>query len=310
MEKHIPVMLHEVIDNLNIKSDGVYVDCTLGRAGHSSEILKRIPNGHLYGFDQDKVAIDESKEFLKDISNNFTLIHKNFVNLKEELGKLGVQSVDGIIMDLGVSSPQFDDGKRGFSYRYDARLDMRMDEDAELDAHYVVNNYHINDLARIFREFGEEKYAFNIAKKIVKIREQKSIDTTFELVDIIKDSLPKKELSKKGHPAKQVFQALRIEVNHELDYLKAVLDDVLSLLKPQGRLAIITFHSLEDRLVKQAFKRVSEVEGSRHTPFLLVNDDSKPSFKLVNRQVIVASEQELRENPRSQSAKLRIIERI
>lgn len=310
MEKHIPVMLHEVIDNLNIKSDGVYVDCTLGRAGHSSEILKRIPNGHLYGFDQDKVAIDESKEFLKTIGDNFTLIHQNFVNLKEELEKLGVKSVDGIMMDLGVSSPQFDDGKRGFSYRYDARLDMRMDEDAKLDAHYVVNNYSLNELTRIFREFGEEKYAFNIAKRIVKVREVKTIDTTFELVEIIKDSLPKKELSKKGHPAKQVFQALRIEVNHELDYLNAVLDDVLSLLKPKGRLAIITFHSLEDRLVKQAFKRVSEVEGSRHTPFLLVNEDSKPKFKLVNRQVIVPSEQELRENPRSQSAKLRIIERI
>ncbi|MCH5180384.1 MAG: 16S rRNA (cytosine(1402)-N(4))-methyltransferase RsmH [Erysipelotrichales bacterium] len=310
MDKHIPVMLNEVIDNLCIKNDGIYVDCTLGRAGHSSEILKRIPNGHLYGFDQDQKAIDESKSFLSTIANNFTLIHENFVNVKDKLNELGVNSVDGILMDLGVSSPQFDDGERGFSYRYDARLDMRMNQSDELDAHYIINNYSLNELTRIFREYGEEKYAYNIAKNIVKVRESKTINTTFELVDIIKSSLPKKELMKKGHPAKQVFQALRIETNHELDYLTKVLDDVLSLLKVGGRLAIITFHSLEDRIVKKAFKRVSEIEGSRHAPVMLPNEENKPNYRLVNRQVIVASEEELKNNPRSQSAKLRIIERI
>lgn len=310
MDKHIPVMLNEVIDKLSIKNDGIYVDCTLGRAGHSSEILKRIPNGHLYGFDQDQKAIDDSKSFLSTIANNFTLIHENFVNVKEKLNELGVNNVDGILMDLGVSSPQFDDGERGFSYRYDARLDMRMNQSNELDAHYIINNYSLNELTRIFREYGEEKFAYNIAKNIVKVRESKTIDTTFELVDIIKSSLPKKELMKKGHPAKQVFQALRIETNHELDYLTKVLDDVLSLLKVGGRLAIITFHSLEDRIVKKAFKGVSEIEGSRHAPVMLPNEENKPNYRLVNRQVIVASEEELKNNPRSQSAKLRIIERI
>ncbi len=310
MDKHIPVMLHEVLDNLDIKENGIYVDLTLGRAGHSSEILKRLKDGHLYGFDQDERAIEQSREFLNSISKNFTLVHDNFINVKKDLEDLGVNKVDGILMDLGVSSPQFDDGERGFSYRYDARLDMRMDQEASLDAHYIVNNYSLKDLIRIFRDYGEEKYAYNIASNIVKARVKKQIDTTFELVDIIKMSLPKKELLKKGHPAKQVFQALRIETNHELDYLTNVLKDVLSLLKVNGRLAIITFHSLEDRIVKKAFKEVSEIEGNRHAPYLMPSEEKKPEFKLVNRQVIVASEEELLENPRSQSAKLRIIERV
>ena len=310
MDKHIPVMLNEVIENLNIKENGIYVDCTLGRAGHSSEILKRIPKGYLYGFDQDKRAIDESNELLSSIAHNFTLIHTNFINVKGKLNELGVNSVDGILMDLGVSSPQFDDGERGFSYRYDARLDMRMNQANDLDAHYIVNNYSLNELTRIFREYGEEKYAYNIAKGIVKSRESKAVDTTFELVNIIKNVLPKKELIKKGHPAKQVFQALRIETNHELDYLTKVLSDVLSLLNVGGRLAIITFHSLEDRIVKKAFKNVSEIEGSRHAPIVLPKEENKPNYRLVNRQVIVASEEELVINPRAQSAKLRIIERI
>lgn len=310
MDKHIPVMLNEVIDNLNIKENGIYVDCTLGRAGHSSEILKRIPNGHLYGLDQDKKAIEESGSFLSTIGSNYTLIHTNFINVKEKLSELGITKVDGILMDLGVSSPQFDDGERGFSYRYDARLDMRMNRENNLDAHYIINNYSLNELTKIFREYGEEKYAYNIAKNIVKSRESKAINTTFELVNIIKISLPPKELSKKGHPAKQVFQALRIETNHELDYLTKVLDDVLSMLNIGGRLAIITFHSLEDRIVKKAFKSVSEIEGNRHSPMMLSKEKTMPSYKLVNRQVIVASEEELKINPRSQSAKLRIIERI
>lgn len=255
MELHIPVMLNEVISGLNIKSDGVYVDCTLGRAGHSSEILKRIPNGRLIAFDQDIKAIEESNQFLKTISNNYTLIHDNFINLRKHLDRLNISKVDGILMDLGVSSPQFDDGERGFSYRYDARLDMRMDQDATLDAHYIVNNYDLKDLVRIFKDYGEENYAYPIARNIVMKRSIKSIDTTFELVDIIKSSLPKKELAKKGHPAKQVFQALRIETNHELDYLTNVLSDALKSLKVGGRLAIITFHSLEDRIVKKLLKK-------------------------------------------------------
>ncbi len=310
MELHIPVMLNEVISGLDIKSNGVYVDCTLGRAGHSSEILKRIPNGQLIAFDQDIKAIEESNQFLKTINDNYTLIHDNFVNLRKHLDELNISKVDGILMDLGVSSPQFDDGERGFSYRYDARLDMRMDQNATLDAHYIVNNYDLNDLVRIFRDYGEEKYAYQIARNIVEKRAIKTIDTTFELVDIIKDSLPKKELAKKGHPAKQVFQALRIETNHELDYLTNVLNDALNSLKVGGRLAIITFHSLEDRIVKKAFKEVSEVEGSRHAPVLLPSEEKKPSYRLVNRQVIVANVEELEFNPRSKSAKLRIIERI
>lgn len=307
MEKHIPVMLEEVISNLNIKSDGIYVDCTLGRAGHAKVILKHLKSGHLYGFDQDEEAIKSSEEVLKKVGNNFTLIHDNFVNVRQDLAKFNVDRVDGILMDLGVSSPQFDDGERGFSYRYEARLDMRMDQSQELDAHYIVNNYAYEDLKRIFYEFGEEKYASVIAKNIVKDRAIKPIDTTTELVEIIKKSLPYKELNKKGHPAKQVFQALRIETNHELDYLKKVLNDVLALLKPHGRLAIITFHSLEDRLVKKAFKEVSEIVGSRHEPILITHET--PKFHLVNRQVIVASAQELEINPRAKSAKLRVIER-
>lgn len=309
MEKHIPVLLYEVLDNLNIKENGIYVDCTLGRAGHASEILKRIPHGHLYGFDQDMIAIKESMPRLKEIRDNFTLIHSNFVNIKEELAKFNVYQVDGILMDLGVSSPQFDDKDRGFSYRYDARLDMRMDTSQELDAHYIVNNYDLNKLTFIFKEYGEEKFAYQIAKNIVKKRIVKPIDTTFELVEIIKETLPDKILAKKGHPAKQVFQALRIETNHELDYLKDVLNDALNLLKENGRLAIITFHSLEDRIVKQTFKNVSEKQGNRHLPLVFPNQDEMPKFTLVNRQVITAKDEELENNPRSKSAKLRIIER-
>ena len=307
--EHIPVLLNEVIENLNINPDGIYIDLTLGRAGHSSEILKRLSNkGKLIGFDQDIDAIQASIERLSKISSNFEVIKSNFENVKEELFKRGITKVDGILADLGVSSPQFDQGDRGFSYRFDAKLDMRMDQNANLSAYEIVNTYSLIDLTRIFREYGEEKYAYEIAKRIVREREQKPVETTFELVDIIKRSLPSKELSKKGHPAKQVFQALRIETNRELEVLETMLKDGLELLSSKGRMAIITFQSLEDRIVKNIFKEVSTPKATpRWMPSL--PEDQKVDYQLINKKVIVASEEELKRNPRSESAKLRVIER-
>ena len=307
--EHIPVLLNEVIENLNINPDGIYIDLTLGRAGHSSEILKRLSNkGKLIGFDQDIDAIQASIERLSKISSNFEVIKSNFENVKEELLKRGITKVDGILADLGVSSPQFDQGDRGFSYRFDAKLDMRMDQNANLSAYEIVNTYSLIDLTRIFREYGEEKYAYEIAKRIVREREQKPVETTFELVDIIKRSLPSKELSKKGHPAKQVFQALRIETNRELEVLETMLKDGLELLSSKGRMAIITFQSLEDRIVKNIFKEVSTPKATpRWMPSL--PEDQEVDYQLINRKVIVASEEELKRNPRSESAKLRVIER-
>ena len=307
--EHIPVLLNEVIENLNINPDGIYIDLTLGRAGHSSEILKRLSNkGKLIGFDQDIDAIQASIERLSKISSNFEVIKSNFENVKEELLKRGITKVDGILADLGVSSPQFDQGDRGFSYRFDAKLDMRMDQNANLSAYEIVNTYSLIDLTRIFREYGEEKYAYEIAKRIVREREQKPVETTFELVDIIKKSLPSKELSKKGHPAKQVFQALRIETNRELEVLETMLKDGLELLSSKGRMAIITFQSLEDRIVKNIFKEVSTPKATpRWMPSL--PEDQEVDYQLINRKVIVASEEELKRNPRSESAKLRVIEK-
>lgn len=307
--EHIPVLLNEVIENLNINPDGIYIDLTLGRAGHSSEILKRLSNkGKLIGFDQDIDAIQASIERLSKISSNFEVIKSNFENVKEELLKRGITKVDGILADLGVSSPQFDQGDRGFSYRFDAKLDMRMDQNANLSAYEIVNTYSLIDLTRIFREYGEEKYAYEIAKRIVREREQKPVETTFELVDIIKRSLPSKELSKKGHPAKQVFQALRIETNRELEVLETMLKDGLELLSSKGRMAIITFQSLEDRIVKNIFKEVSTPKATpRWIPSL--PEDQEVDYQLINKKVIVASEEELKRNPRSESAKLRVIER-
>ena len=307
--EHIPVLLNEVIENLNINPDGIYIDLTLGRAGHSSEILKRLSNkGKLIGFDQDIDAIQASIERLSKISSNFEVIKSNFENVKEELLKRGITKVDGILADLGVSSPQFDQGDRGFSYRFDAKLDMRMDQNANLSAYEIVNTYSLIDLTRIFREYGEEKYAYEIAKKIVREREQKPVETTLELVDIIKRSLPSKELSKKGHPAKQVFQALRIETNRELEVLETMLKDGLELLSSKGRMAIITFQSLEDRIVKNIFKEVSTPKATpRWMPSL--PEDQEVDYQLINKKVIVASEEELKRNPRSESAKLRVIER-
>ena len=307
MGKHIPVLLPETISGLNIKPDGIYVDLTLGRGGHSGEILKRLTTGHLYGVDQDQEAIVESKKYLETISKNFTLIHQNFSHLGEILAEYSIDYVDGILMDLGVSSPQFDEGDRGFSYREDAPLDMRMDQSQTLTAYQIVNTYSLDEIFKILRDYGEEKYAYSIAKNIVKARECSPIKTTFDLVEIIKKSKPMKELSKAGHPAKQSFQALRIAVNDELNVLTVTLGQALKALRPHGgRLAVITFHSLEDRIVKNAFKDAAISEGNRYD---IPSSLEEKEYQLINRKPIVANENELQENHRSASAKLRIIER-
>ena len=306
--EHISVLLNESIDMLQIKEDGIYVDCTLGRGGHSSEILKRLTSGHLYAFDCDQNAIDESTPRLQAIGDNFTLIHSPFENLKSELAKRGVTLVDGIFMDLGVSSPQFDDGQRGFSYRLNARLDMRMDQSQELDAYAVVNTYDKEDLIRILKRYGEEPFAVKIANKICSARENAPIETTFELVDVIKSALPQAVLRKKGHPAKQTFQAIRIELNRELDVLRESLDDMIEMLNPGGRICIITFHSLEDRIVKSAFrKNENPCTCPSHFPVCVCGNVSKG--KVITRKPILPSEEELEYNSRSKSAKLRIFER-
>lgn len=309
MTKHVPVLLNEVIDSLDIKPNGTYVDLTLGRAGHSCEILRCLKDGKLIGFDKDQVAIEESKERLSKIGSNFEVVWEDFRNFKEVLYNKHIASVDGILMDLGVSSPQFDCAERGFSYRESAKLDMRMDRRQSLTAYDVVNTYSLKDLTRVFREYGEDKYAYPIAKRIVDMRVTKPVQTTDELVEIIKSVKPMKELAKKGHPAKQIFQALRIEVNDELGALKTAVRDALEILSLGGRLAVITFHSLEDRIVKKAFQEVSKVEGSRHNIYALPSEEDLPKYRLVNNKVIIASDEELLNNPRSKSAKLRVIER-
>ncbi len=307
MGKHIPVLLNETIAGLNVKPDGIYVDLTLGRGGHSGEILKKLKKGHLYGVDQDQEAIDESRKYLESISNNFTLIHRNFSSVDEILNEEGVEYADGILMDLGVSSPQFDEGDRGFSYREDARLDMRMDQRNSLTAYQIVNAYSLDEIFKILRDYGEEKFAYSIAKNIVKAREEKPIETTFQLVEIIKRSKPMKELAKAGHPAKQSFQALRIAVNDELNVLSIALTKALKALRPHGgRLAVITFHSLEDRIVKNIFKDAAISEGNRYDIPL---QQKEKGYQLITRKPIVADERELEINHRSISAKLRIIER-
>mgnify|MGYP004536256557 CR=1 FL=1 len=305
---HYSVMKQEVLNNLSIKEDGIYVDGTIGLAGHSSEILKKIKTGHLYGFDQDEFAIEKSQEKLKDISNNYTLIHSNFVNMKEELQKLGVEKVDGILLDLGVSSPQIDNKERGFSFMKDATLDMRMDSRNTLNAKTIVNTYDLNQLLDIFYNYGEERYSKLIANKIINYRKNKEIDSTLELVDIIKSSVPVKYFIE-NHPERKIFQALRIEVNKELTVLEKVLPDAIHLLNKGGRLVVITFHSLEDRIVKKIFKEYSEVDDMvRGLPY--IPEGYEPLIKLINHKPIVATDKEINENSRSKSAKIRVIERL
>ena len=305
---HVSVLLNESIDGLNLKEDGIYLDCTLGYAGHSSEILKRIKKGYLFAIDQDKDAIKASEEKLSKIGKNFTIIKSNFSNLKDELQKRNVKFVDGILFDLGVSSVQLDETDRGFSYHNDAKLDMRMDQDAKLSAYDVVNNYSESKLKEIFYKYGEEKFAPIIARNIVKYRQEKKIETTLELAEIISKSYPAKA-KKEHHPARKVFQAIRIEVNHELDILEDSLKDALEVLNIKGRLCVITFHSLEDRIVKNVFKEYTEIDpkvkGLPNIP-----EEYLPSYRLINRNVIVPTDEELENNNRSRSAKLRIIERI
>lgn len=308
--EHYSVMLNETIEGLNVKKDGIYVDATLGRGGHTKAIVSKLDKGHLFAFDKDEKAIEKSKEILKDYLDKITFIHDDFSKMKNELAKFNISNIDGFVMDLGVSSPQFDDPERGFSYRFDARLDMRMDISQKLDAYEIVNSYSYEDLTRILFQYGEEKYSKQIARKIEATRKVKPITTTFELVDIIKSSLPTKVLNKKGHPAKQTFQALRIEVNHELSSLSKGLNDALDLLKHDGIGCVITFHSLEDRIVKNIFKeRTSGEKVDKRIP-LKDSELKKANFELINRKPILASNEELAANNRSHSAKLRIIKRI
>ncbi len=308
--EHYSVLLQEAVEGLNIKPDGIYVDGTLGRGGHSSEILKRLTTGHLYSFDIDDEAFAYSEKRLSEISNSFTLIKANFADMKEELNKLNIIGVDGIILDIGVSSPQFDEAYRGFSYRYDdSRLDMRMDRNQSLDAWKVVNEYSYEDLVSIFYRYGEESYAKQIARKIESERAKAPIDTTGQLVEIIRSALPAKVVNKHKHPAKKVFQAIRIEVNNELENLAAGLKNALELLNPCGRLAVISFHSLEDQIVKNTFRIASQPPHiDKHIP-LKENEIQQSEFRLITKKPITASRHELEENRRSHSAKLRIIEK-
>ena len=308
MERHISVLLNESISSLKLKENSVIVDATLGYGGHSSNILDRISKGYLFAFDQDSEAIRHSTDRLSKIGTNFTIIKNNFVNMKEELAKLGVTEVDGVLFDLGVSSPQLDDEERGFSYHNDARLDMRMNREQKLSAYEVVNNYSKEDLARIFFKYGEDKFSNNIAKKICEYRVNKPIETTLELVEIIKSAVPMKFRLEK-HPARQIFQAIRIEVNKELDVLEPALEQALDLIKVGGRVAVITFHSLEDRIVKNYFKEKTKIDdkvkGMPNIP-----NEYLPDFKLVENKAIIPSEEEIKNNPRARSSKLRVIERI
>lgn len=305
MEKHIPVLLNEVLENLNIRDGLTYVDMTLGGAGHSSEILKRIPNGYLYGFDQDEFAIKKANEKLADFSN-YTIIKDNFVNAKKRLNEIGVEQVDGILFDIGVSSFQFDIPDRGFSYKFDSELDMRMDQSSPLTAKEIVNTYSYQQLIEILFKYGEENLAKSITRNIIRAREEQTINTTFELVEIIKNSLPQKILRKKGHPAKKTFQALRIAVNDELNRFEKALEDAISLLAPKGRIAVITFHSLEDRICKQIFKKHAIIDVPEGVP-IIVNET--PLLKLINKKVITANSKEIENNNRAHSAKLRIVEK-
>lgn len=307
--EHISVLKKEAIDLLDIKPDGIYLDFTLGRAGHSSEILKRLTTGKLIAFDLDLTAIKESELILNQISFNYELIHSNYKYFEKELDKRNIKQVDGILIDLGVSSPQFDDKDRGFSYNLDAPLDMRMDLNNKLTAKYIVNNYPLNKLIEIFKRYGEDKDYYRIAVNIVKARENKEINSTLELVDIIKKSKSFKELSKKGHPAKQTFQALRIEVNDEINSLMETITNALFRLKINGRLVAITFHSLEDRIVKHTFKALTGVYGDRLDDCELP-EEMNIQFKLINPRAITPSAKEIELNHRAKSAKLRAIERI
>lgn len=309
--EHVTVLLNEAVEGLNIKPDGVYVDCTLGGGGHTKKILSELSEkGRLYSFDQDQTAIDYNEEQLKNEieKGRLTLIKSNFRNIASELEKRDVLSVDGIVYDLGVSSPQFDVGERGFSYQHDAVLDMRMDQTNDLTAEMIVNEWSYNDLVRIFVRYGEEKFAKSIARRIEKARQNERIKTTGQLVELIKEGIPAKARRKGGHPAKKVFQAIRIAVNDELGVLEESLEEAFGLLSLHGRISVITFQSLEDRLVKSMFReKTSLLELPPGLP--VIPREMQPEFKLINKKPILPTEEELENNHRAHSAKLRIIEK-
>ena len=306
---HISVLLDECIDGLNIKPDGIYVDGTLGGAGHSSEIVKRLTTGHHIGIDRDPVALKAAGERLASYADRVSLVHSNFCEIRQVLADLEIEAVDGILLDLGVSSPQLDDGSRGFSYMADAPLDMRMNSEDSLTAYDVVNTWSQEELKRILYDYGEERYAPRIAAAICSRREEKNIETTLELVDVIRSAMPAAALREKQHPAKRSFQAIRIAVNDELGAVEKVMADAIPCLNPGGRLAVITFHSLEDRIVKNAM--AAAAKGCTCPPnFPVCVCGKKPKVKLITRKPIVSSDEELERNPRARSAKLRICEKI
>ena len=307
--KHIPIMLNEIITGLNINPDGIYIDCTLGGAGHSTEIIKRLSqNGRLIGIDKDEEALSVCKERLSKFQN-VTFVHNDFKNIEEIFSELNLVQVDGVLIDLGVSSYQIDNAERGFSFNNNGRLDMRMDKSQEFSAYEVVNNYSEEKLVKIFYEYGEESFAKQIARNIIKARAEKPIETTFELKEIIENSIPKKILYKLGGASKKVFQAIRIEVNGELDKLNTTLEFLISKLKPGGRIAVLTFHSLEDRIVKNVFKQHStNCICPPKAPICICNH--KADVVLINKKPIVASSEEMKQNSRSTCAKLMIIEKI
>lgn len=303
---HVSVLLNESIENLDIKEDGIYVDCTLGFAGHSKEILKRIKKGKLFAFDQDGEAINYSKKILDQISGNYEIIKSNFAFIKSELNKRGIEKVDGVLFDLGVSSVQLDEAERGFSFHKDAKLDMRMDTDQSFSAYDVVNDYSKEELETIFFKYGEEKYSRSIASAIVRERENKKIETTLELTEIIRESVPEK-YRRTHHPARKVFQAIRIEVNDELNVFEKSLKDSLDLLKIGGRICVITFHSLEDRMCKEIFNEVSKVDKELNK-LPIIPEEFQPKFKIIAN--ISPTKEEIEKNKRARSARLRVIERV
>jgi len=310
MFKHTTVLLEEAVNGLNIKPDGIYVDCTLGGAGHSELILSKLSeNGKLYAFDQDDIAIQNAQKKLERFGDKLTIIKSNFLHLKTELEKRGVYKVDGVLYDLGVSSPQLDNPERGFSYHHDAPLDMRMDQDAEVSAYDVVNKWSYEQLVKIFFRYGEEKFSKQVARKIEAAREVNPIQTTGALVELIKEAIPAPARRTGGHPAKRIFQAIRIAVNDELQVFEDSLEQALDILNQGGRASVITFHSLEDRICKVTFKKASE------TPPLppglpVIPEEFKPTAKLITRKPILPSEEELEVNNRARSAKLRIAEKL
>ncbi|WP_217585690.1 16S rRNA (cytosine(1402)-N(4))-methyltransferase RsmH [Lentibacillus saliphilus] len=310
MFEHYSVLKKETIDGLDIKPEGTYVDCTLGGGGHAEKIAEALAsNGRLIAFDQDIDALTAAQERLRAYESSITYVNKNFRHITSELERLNITNVDGIVFDLGVSSPQLDRGDRGFSYQHDARLDMRMDQNSVLTAHEIVNEWSYGDMVKIFFKYGEEKFSKQIARKIERYREAESIDTTYQLRDIIKDAIPAPARRKGGHPAKRVFQALRIAVNDELNAFEDALHQAAKIIAPGGRIAVITFHSLEDRICKQTFKALSTPKSiPKNVPVL--PEAYEAPYKLVTKKPVIATDIELEENRRSRSAKLRIIEKV